>query len=92
MPQFTSEEIEYSRRLDVWKWSDFPEINNLVQEVYSMYFVHIYSRRDAVQRAKNHLKVLLIDLYLAFLDDPKLTIGLPMYPGAYSPKSILSIY
>lgn len=88
MPQFTPEEIEYSRRLDVWKWSDFPEINNLVQEVYAMFFVHMYSRKDAVQRAKNHLKVLLIDLYLAFLDDPKLTIGLPMYPGAYTPRSI----
>ena len=87
MTTFTQEEIEYSRRLDVWKWRDFPEINDLVQDVYQAYYAGIYTRKDAIRRAKKHLKVLLIDLYVAFIDDPKLTIGLPMYPDAYSKKS-----
>ena len=87
MTTFTQEEIEYSRRLDVWKWKDFPEINDLVQDVYEAYYASIYTRKDAISRAKKHLKVLLIDLYVAFIDDPKLMIGLPMHPDAYSEGS-----
>lgn len=87
MTTFTQEEIEYSRRLDVWKWKDFPEINDLVQDVYEAYYAGIYTRKDAIKRAKKHLKVLLIDLYVAFIDDPKLLIGLPMDPDAYSKRS-----
>ena len=87
MTQFTAEEIEYSRRLDVWKWGDFPEINDLVQNIFETYYADLHTRKDAIQRAKKHLKVLLIDLYVAFIDDPKLMIGLPMHPDAYSERS-----
>ena len=86
MTQLTPE-IEYSRRLDVWKWGDFPEINDLVRDVYDTYYADLHTRKDAIQRAKKHLKVLLIDLYVAFIDDPKLMIGLPMHPDAYSKRS-----
>ena len=87
MTQFTAEEIEYSRRLDVWKWGDFPEINDLVQNIFETYYADLHTRKDAIQRVKKHLKVLLIDLYVAFMDDPKLMIGLPMHPDAYSERS-----
>ena len=43
----TDYDIENSRPLEVWKWSDFPEINNFVKEVYSKYFTDLYTRKDA---------------------------------------------
>ena len=87
MVVFTDYDIENSQPLDVWKWSDFPEINNFVKEVYSKYFADQYTRKDAQQRAKKHLKVLLIDLYVTHADDPKMTVGMPRSPQAYSKGS-----
>ena len=45
------------------------------------------THKDAIKRAKTQLKVLLIDLHLAFPGNPKFTIGLPMHPEAYSKGS-----
>ena len=73
-------DIQNSLRPDVWKWADFLEINNLVKEIYSKYFTDLYTRKDAQQRAKKHLKVMLIDLYVDHTDDPKMTVGVPMRP------------
>ena len=87
MTIITDYDIENSRPLDVWKWSDFPEINTFVKEVYSKYFTDLYTLKDAQQRAKKHLKVMLIDLYVAQADDPKMTVGVPMSPQAYSKGS-----
>ena len=87
MVEFTYNEIENSRPLDVWRWSDFMEINSFVKEIYSKYYVDQYTRKDAQQRAKKHLKVLLIDLYVAYVDDPKMTVGIPMSPQAFSKGS-----
>ena len=49
MTIITDYDIENSRPLDVWKWSDFPEINTFVKEVYSKYFTDLYTRKDAQQ-------------------------------------------
>ena len=87
MVEFTYNEIENSRPLDVWRWSDFTEINSFVKEIYSEYYADQYTRKDAQQRAKKHLKVLLIDLYVAYVDDPKMTVGIPMSPQAFSKGS-----
>ena len=87
MTIITDYDVENSRPLNMWKWSDFPEINTFVKEVYSKYFTHLYTRKDAQKRAKKHLKVMLIDLYVAQADDPKMTVGVPMSPQAYSKGS-----
>ena len=87
MVLFTDYDIENSRPLDVWRWSNFPAINRFAEEIYSKYFADQYTRKDAQQRAKTHLKVLLIDLYIAYADDPKMTVGIPMSPQAYSKGS-----
>ena len=87
MVEFTYNEIENSRPLDVWRWSDFTEINSFVKEIYSEYYADQYTRKDAQQRAKKHLKVLLIDLYVAYVDDPKMTVSIPMSPQSYSKGS-----
>ena len=78
MTIITDYDIENSRPLDVWKWSDFPEINTFVKQGYSKYFTDLYSRKDAQQRAKKHLKVMLNDLYVDHTHDPKMTVGVPM--------------
>ena len=46
MVEFTYNEIENSRPLDVWRWSDFTEINSFVKEIYSEYYVDQYQPYD----------------------------------------------
>jgi|GEM_PF-4874552 hypothetical protein len=51
-----------SRLLNVYRWSEWPEVNNFVDEIYSAYFLE--SERSKIK--KKHVKVLLLDLYVAW--------------------------
>ncbi|MDA1354496.1 MAG: hypothetical protein O3A01_08575 [bacterium] len=74
--------IENSRRLDVWKWSDHPKVHLLINDAYEYYF-----RGFKHPRAKQHVKVLLLDVFLAWNEDPTQSIGVSMRPADYSKNS-----
>ncbi|MBT5036742.1 MAG: hypothetical protein HOM51_19700, partial [Rhodospirillaceae bacterium] len=65
-----SKALAYSRRLDVHTWSDHPEVNKFVDPIYDKSFK---SRKKNIE--KKHLKVVLLDLYVAWVQDPKLKIS-----------------
>tara|TARA_B100001057_G_scaffold190122_1_gene190890 strand:- start:357 stop:695 length:339 start_codon:yes stop_codon:yes gene_type:complete len=67
----------HSRPLDVHRWSDYPEVNTFVDDIFNTYF------KQKTNIRKKHLKVVLLDLYVAWKDDPTLTIGVAMSPKAY---------
>jgi hypothetical protein len=73
---------ENSRRLDVWKWSDHPKVHLLINDAYEYYF-----RGFKHPRAKQHVKVLLLDLFVAWNEDPTQSIGVSMRPSEYSKNS-----
>ena len=73
---------ELSRPFDVHKWSDHPEVNNFVNLIYENHF-----RLQKSDIVKKQLKVVLLDLYIACLQHPKMKIGINMNNNAYKAKS-----
>ena len=68
----------YSRALDIHKWSDYSEVNTFVNEIYNGFF-------DSPTRIKKkHLKVVLLDLFVAWFQDPKFHIAVHLSEQAYS--------
>ena len=77
----------HSRPLDVHRWSDHPEAARLREAVWNNYFKEAFPEGGKGNKAKSEpkkqFKVLLLDLYVAWLDDPELSIGLGMTKSAY---------
>lgn len=68
----------HSKPLDVHTWSDHPKINELVDELWFQVVETALggkSNNKGKSNPKRQLKVLLLDLYVAWLDDPNLCIG-----------------
>ncbi len=75
------EEIEHSRPLDVHKWSDFKHVSGVIDVIWDELFASRYpvdpragnrSKSDATKQ----IEVLFLDLYVAWLSDPTLIIGI----------------
>ncbi len=65
-----SEELNFSREIDVHTWSDYPEVNHIVDEIYETHFL---GGNPKIQ--KKHIKVIILDLYVAWLSNPQLKIA-----------------
>ena len=84
----TDRDYQHSRPLDVHRWSDHPEANGFVDYVYDTY---LNTQSNENQRIKKkHLKVALLDLYVAWLNDPDLNIAVHMTPSAYSDGTVFN--
>ena len=83
-------DVNHSRPLDVHLWSDYAEINDLVKSIFDSFSseekLQIKGRSNNRGRASGftHLKVLLIDLYVAWRTDPSLCIGVARGNGAHT--------
>ena len=71
-----------SRPLDVHTWSEHPEVNTFVDEIYRE---HFEGGNESIR--KKHLKVLLLDLYMAWCDDPDLKIAVHRNTNQYKARS-----
>jgi hypothetical protein len=83
---------DHSKPFDVHTWSDHPEVSRLVDNVWNALPEAIH--QSLIGRSNNKgippkriLKVLLIDLYVTWLDDPDLCIGIARSDGAWRPTS-----
>ena len=74
-------DYSYSRVLDVHIWSDYPEVNDFINLIYDAYFSNQNGKKSI---AKKHIKIVLLDLYVAWLDDPDLCIAVNMTRDFYS--------
>jgi len=74
-------DLTNSRVLDVHVWSDYKEVNDFVSLIYDAYFKGQNGKRSI---AKRHIKLVLLDLYVAWLTDPDLCIAVPMTRDVYS--------
>lgn len=72
--------LDHSRLLDIHRWSDFPEADAFVNNVHA----RCGGKQAAI--ARKHFKVVLLDLYVAWLIDPTLKISVSMSPSAYKAK------
>ena len=74
-------DYDNSRVLDVHIWSNYPEVNDFISKIYEAYF----SKQDGKKSvAKKHIKVVLLDLYVAWLEDPELCLAIHMTRDHYS--------
>jgi hypothetical protein len=76
-----SRDYNNSRVLDVHVWSNYREVNDFVSEIYETYFSKQNGKKSI---AKKHIKVVLLDLYVAWLEDPDLCIAVHMTRDYYS--------
>ena len=74
-----SKNHDYIKALDFHLTTNHLEINELVEVIFDKYF---NNRKKEV--TLKHLKVLLLDLYLAWNTDPKMEIGVYMSPNSYT--------
>jgi len=88
----TKEQLKHSRSLDVHKWSDYPEVNTWVNELWNDYLASEYPEATKAGKRpkasiKRQFKVLLLDLYVAWLEDPGLLVGASLTKSSYKPNS-----
>ena len=86
------EELEHSRPLDVHKWSDFEDVNRFIDVIWDEFFSSSYpanakAGNRSKSKPKKQLKVLLLDLYVAWRSDPTLLVGIGLSKSAYKAKS-----
>ena len=77
-----------SRILDVHRWSEHQEANLFVDEVYDTFLNR--QEQENTRIKKKHLKVILLDHDVAWLNDPDLNIAVHMAPAAYSNGTVFS--
>ena len=84
----TDRDYQHSRPLDVHCWSEHTEANKFVDYVYDTYLNNQSNENKRIK--KRHLKVVLLDLYVAWLNDPDLNIAVHMTTGAYSDGTVFN--
>ena len=89
----TDFDVWRSRPFDVHVWSEHPKVNAVVNQVYNSLSVEhqqsIEGKSNNAGRAsgKTHLKLALIDLYVAWKTDPLLCIGVALGNDAFKVNS-----
>lgn len=83
-PNLKAEILNHSRPFDVHKSSNHPEVNGFVDSIYKEHFT---GGNVNVNVRKKHIKTLLLDLYVAWKDDPALKITVERSPNAYEGRT-----
>ena len=86
------EELEHSRPLDVHKWSDYKHVNAFIDLIWDEFFSSSYPVKTVggnqpKSKPKKQLKVLLLDLYVAWHLDPTLLTGIGLSESSYTANS-----
>lgn len=80
----------HSRPIDVHRWSKHPEVDVWVDKIWKEQFADLQGARPGPKPKtpfKTQLKILILDLYVAWLEDPELSIGVSMNANAYDTRS-----
>jgi hypothetical protein len=82
----------YSRPLDVHRWSDYPEVKSWVDHFWDEHLASYFEKRSSRGRKpkktpKDMFRVLFLDLYVAWLEDPELSIGVSRTAKDYAVDS-----
>ena len=92
MKSKTNTQLDYSRPLDVHKWSDYQEVNSFVDQIWGDFLATRFP--DSTGRGKRpkgpkkqQFKVLLLDLYVTWKEDPDLLIGVSLRKGSFKAGS-----
>src|SRR5215813_8018038 len=79
-------DLDNSVLFDVHRWSDFPEVNRAVDALYDeMLKLPEFSGKSKLR--KKHIKVVVLNLYVAWLGDPECWVAYYRGKWAYKPHS-----
>ncbi|MBN16177.1 MAG: hypothetical protein CMJ15_13370 [Pelagibacterium sp.] len=70
--------LNNSRTFDVHTWSEHPEVNEFIEPIYQKYF---FGRKGDIR--KKHIKVLLLDLYVNWSEEPERYIAISQNNNDY---------
>ena len=77
----------HSRPIDVHRWSDHPELIKVVDTIWQANFGDMEAKGRPGPKPKRtfrqQLRILILDLYVAWLEDPDLCIGVSMSENAW---------
>lgn len=81
-------DVGASRRLDVHRWSDYPELRNCLANIVQEINVTEERTRARTQRGANQLsdavRCIVLDLYVAWCADPTLEIAVSLSKSSFS--------
>ena len=83
----------YTRPFDVYVWSEHKELNKVIDEVFNSFSdeqrlsIRGKGKNKGKATGRDHLRVVLLDLYVAWKTDPRLSIGVPLGNDAYKDNS-----
>lgn len=81
----------HSRPLDVHRMSDHPEISAIESLIWDRYLENEPLKENGGKRlkwkARRLLRVLILDLYIAWMEDPTLCIGVAMSTNSWDARS-----
>ncbi len=80
----------HSRPIDVHRWSDHPEVKSLVDHIWEEVLPEEVGKGPGPKPKmgfRKQLRVVVLDLYVAWLDDPELSIGVHMSPNVWKTNS-----
>ena len=85
-------DLDHSRPFDVHRWSDYPEVNEWVDKFWHQHLAQYFedaggAGRKPKQTPRNMFKVLFLDLYIQWLEDPTMCLGVSRTKSQYSPSS-----
>ena len=75
--------LQYSRSIDVHRISEYPEVQNVISYLLSLLKEEGLIKNSPITGILKHLKVVILDLYIASLVDPLLYISYSRAKGAY---------
>ena len=77
------DERQYSRAIDVHRISEYPEVQNVINSLLSELNDSNLIKNSPRKRILKHLKVVILDLYVAYLGDPLVYVSYPRSKDAY---------
>lgn len=79
----------HSRPIDVHRWSDHPEVAGLCDRIWGEHLGELAGHTGPKPKTdfRHQLRVLILDLYIAWLEDPELCIGVSMSSNYWDTSS-----
>ena len=85
------DERAYSRVLDVHRISEYPEVQRVIHHLLTSLKESSFLGKSPKKKILKHLKVVVLDLYIAYSSDPLTYVAYPRGKDKYSKDSRLGI-
>ena len=81
--------LQYSRPIDVHRISEHPDVQRVISYLLSELKEAGLIKGSPRDKVLRHLKVVVLDLYVAYMRDPLVYVGYPRGSDAYGPGTRL---